>query len=43
MIGKVPVAEVRKPSRRGNNRTPQRPESREDDVAPRPRRRRPPS
>lgn len=34
--------EVRKPSRRGNNGTG-RPESREDDVAPRPRRRRPPA
>ncbi|WP_251956084.1 Ycf66 family protein [Nostoc commune] len=34
--------EVRKPSRRSNN-GPQRPESREDDVAPRPRRRRPPT
>ncbi|BAZ50867.1 Ycf66 family protein [Nostoc sp. NIES-4103] len=33
--------EVRKPSRRGNN-APVRPESREDDVAPRPRRRRSP-
>ncbi|MBN3962716.1 Ycf66 family protein [Nostoc sp. NMS8] len=32
--------EVRKPSRRSNN-GPQRPESSEDDVAPRPRRRRP--
>ncbi|MBW4452870.1 MAG: Ycf66 family protein [Nostoc indistinguendum CM1-VF10] len=34
--------EVRKPSRRSNN-GPQRSESREDDVAPRPRRRRPPT
>jgi hypothetical protein len=34
--------EVRKPSRRSNN-SPQRPESRDEDVAPRPRRRRPPS
>ncbi|WP_373529245.1 Ycf66 family protein [Nostoc sp.] len=34
--------EVRKPSRRSKN-SPQRPESREDDVAPRPRRRRPPT
>ncbi len=34
--------EVRKPSRRGNNGSG-RPESREDDVAPRPRRRRPPA
>ncbi|AFY32607.1 Ycf66 family protein [Calothrix sp. PCC 7507] len=34
--------EVRKPSRRGNN-APQRPESRDEDVAPRQRRRRPPS
>ncbi|MBD0389788.1 MAG: Ycf66 family protein [Nostoc sp. C3-bin3] len=34
--------EVRKPSRRSNN-APQRSESREDDVAPRPRRRRPPT
>ncbi|MEA5575903.1 Ycf66 family protein [Anabaena sp. UHCC 0451] len=37
-----PQEEVRKPSRRGNNR-PQPPESREDDVAPRPRKRRPPT
>ncbi|MFM7366892.1 MAG: hypothetical protein ACKO2Z_03600, partial [Sphaerospermopsis kisseleviana] len=35
-----PQEEVRKPSRRSNNR-PQRPESREDDVTPRPRKRRP--
>jgi hypothetical protein len=34
--------EVRKPSRRSNN-SPQRPENRDEDVAPRPRRRRPPS
>ncbi|MEH2332411.1 Ycf66 family protein [Nostoc sp.] len=34
--------EVRKPSRRSNNGS-QRPESREDDVSPRPRRRRPPN
>jgi Ycf66 protein N-terminus len=34
--------EVRKPSRRGNNGSG-RPESREDDVAPKPRRRRPPT
>ncbi|MCC5651197.1 Ycf66 family protein [Nostoc sp. XA013] len=34
--------EARKPSRRSNN-GPQRSESREDDVAPRPRRRRPPT
>ncbi|MBK1988078.1 Ycf66 family protein [Sphaerospermopsis aphanizomenoides BCCUSP55] len=37
--------EVRKPSRRSTNSSnrPQRPESREDDVTPRPRKRRPPS
>ncbi|TAF04338.1 MAG: hypothetical protein EAZ77_15810 [Nostocales cyanobacterium] len=37
-----PQDEVKKPPRRSNNR-PQRPESREDDVAPRPRKRRPPA
>jgi hypothetical protein len=36
-----PQDEVKKPSRGSNNR-PQRPEVREDDVAPRPRKRRPP-
>jgi Ycf66 protein N-terminus len=37
-----PQEEVRKPSRRSNNR-PQPPESRQDDVSPRPRKRRPPA